>query len=476
MRLELQLRLKQVLAPQLIQSLKMLQMPVLKLEQTLRHELSTNPLLEETEPDEEDESESLEASDMAENDGDQPEDELEKIDWEAYLGDDSEFHPRSFSERPEDRPDQTPVLEPGLYEYLLEQLNFNKLAPEDISIGEFIIGNLDESGFLTMSVEELADALKVAEEDVERVLTLIQTFDPPGVAARDLRESLLIQLNQKEMQGTLAYRIVDEHLDELDRKTHLQLARMMGVSAERIQDAMEDLKTLAPKPVQGRFVIPARPVVPDLIVEQIGDEYVVFHNDRHVPRLRINAAYRNLLKRGNNSPQETKKYVREKLEQARWLLNAVNQRRSTMIKVMNAIIKEQRDFFEKGTQYLKPLIMEDIARIVDMNVATISRVANDKYVQTPQGNFEIKFFFNSGVDKQDGKQMTKRNVKARIEAIINAEDLEHPLSDQEIYRRLQDEGIKLARRTVTKYREELKILPARFRKRVVKKGPVEAAT
>ncbi len=470
MRLELQLRLKQVLAPQLIQSLKMLQMPLLRLEQTLRHELSTNPLLEEEEITEQPDDE----QEIAEPD--QQSDEDDKIDWEAYLGDDSEFYPRSFRERPEDRPEQMPVLEPGLYEYLLEQLSFNKLTAEEVSIGEFIIGNLDESGLLTVSVEEMAEALKVEVEDVKRILELIQTFDPPGVAARDLRENLLIQMRLKSMENTLAWRIVDEHLAELDRKTHMQLARLMGVPVERIQDAMAQIKTLSPTSVQGRFVKAALPIVPDLIIEKLGEEYVILHNDRHVPRLRINSAYRKLLKRGNNSPQETKKYVREKLEQARWLLNAVNQRRSTMIKVMNAIIDEQHEFFEKGIPHLKPLIMEDIAQKVGMNVATISRVASEKYVQTPQGIFEIKFFFNSGVDREDGNQMTKRNVKAKIEKIIDAEDPARPLSDQEIFRRLKAEGIKLARRTVTKYREELKIMPARFRKRVVKNKPAAAST
>ena len=342
MRLELQLRLKQVLAPQLIQSLKMLQMPLLRLEQTLRHELSTNPLLEEEEITEQPDDE----QEIAEPD--QQSDEDDKIDWEAYLGDDSEFYPRSFRERPEDRPEQMPVLEPGLYEYLLEQLSFNKLTAEEVSIGEFIIGNLDESGLLTVSVEEMAEALKVEVEDVKRILKLVQTFDPPGVAARDLRENLLIQMRLKSMENTLAWRIVDEHLTELDRKTHMQLARLMGVPVERIQDAMAQIRTLSPTPGQGRFVKAALPIVPDLIIEKLGEEYVILHNDRHVPRLRINSAYRKLLKRGNNSPQETKKYVREKLEQARWLLNAVNQRRSTMIKVMNAIIDEQREFFEKG--------------------------------------------------------------------------------------------------------------------------------
>jgi RNA polymerase sigma-54 factor len=228
---------------------------------------------------------------------------------------------------------------------------------------------------------------------------------------------------------------------------------------------MDELRTLSPRPAQGRFTVAARPVVPDLMVERVQEAYVVYHNDRNVPRLRINSSYKDLLKRGQNVPSETKQYVREKLEQARWLLNAINQRRSTMVRVMEAIVEEQKDFFEKGPAFLKPLIMEDIARKVSVNVATISRVANDKYVQTPQGVYEIKYFFNSGVERSDGgDSVTKTSVKQRIAAIINTEDPSNPLSDQDIYQKLQAEGVKMARRTVTKYREELHIQAARFRR------------
>jgi RNA polymerase sigma-54 factor len=208
------------------------------------------------------------------------------------------------------------------------------------------------------------------------------------------------------------------------------------------------------------------PVIPDLVVERYGDEYVVFHNDSYMPRLRINAGYKNLIRRGNNASKDTKQYIKQKLEQARWLLNSINQRRTTMINVMEAIIEEQKDFFEQGPAFVKPLIMEQIAQKVNMNVATISRVSNGKYVQTPFGVYEIKYFFNSGISMADGEDMSKRSVKQRIEEIIKAEPSEKPLSDQEIYRILNSEGIKLARRTVTKYREELKIQPARLRKRV----------
>jgi RNA polymerase sigma-54 factor len=241
----------------------------------------------------------------------------------------------------------------------------------------------------------------------------------------------------------------------------------MSVPFEKAEAAMGVIKTLNPYPAHGRFQSPAAAVIPDLIVERVGNDYVVFHNDRNMPRLRINPSYRSLIKRGSDSSKDTKKYISQKLEQARWLLNAINQRRNTMIRVMEAIVEKQYDWFEKGVEFLKPLIMEDIAREVDMNVATISRVSNGKYVQTPHGVFEIKYFFNTGIKSDDG-EMSKRHVKRKIEQIIEGENPEKPFSDQEIYRRLQAEGIKLARRTVTKYREELKILPARFRRRTVK--------
>jgi len=296
---------------------------------------------------------------------------------------------------------------------------------------------------------------------------IIQGMDPPGVGAHDLRESLLIQLEEKGYKDSIAYQIVDQFVNVLDKKSILQISRSLGVSVEKTQQAMDFIKTLSPTPAHGRFESSATPIVPDLIVERMGDEYIVYHNDKSFPSLRINPSYRQLLKSGSNVSKDTRKYVREKLEQARWLLNSINQRRTTMIKVMDAIVEEQKEFFEKGSAFLRPLIMEDIARKVGMNVATISRVSNDKYVQTPQGVYEIKYFFNSGIAMEEGEDLSKRHVKQRIEEIIRAEDPKNPLSDQEIFHRLQEEKIMLARRTVTKYREESKIPPARFRKRVV---------
>jgi RNA polymerase sigma-54 factor len=462
MKLGLQLRLKQTLAPQLIQSLKMVQAPVLKLEQMLRHELAINPLLEEIEELEPTQEELDDAEETKE------EKEDDAVDWEEFLSDDDEgYKVREHHEQIENHLEGSAAQPESLYQHLAEQLSFLKLSEEEHLIGEYVIGNIDNHGYLVITVPEMAAELEIEESKVQSLLDMIQRFDPTGVGARDLRESLLIQLRERKLQDTLTYRVVEEHIQDLERKSTLQIAKMMGVPFERAQKAMEVIKSLSPTPAHGRFDAAAMPVAPDLTVDKIGDKYEVFLNDKNVPRLRINAGYKQLIKRGSSTPKGTKDYVRSKLEQARWLLNALNQRRTTMIRVMSAIVEEQREFFEKGAPFLKPLIMEDIAQIVSMNVATISRVANGKYVQTPLGVYEIKYFFNTGISRTDGDDMSKRSVKQRIVEIVQAEDSQKPFSDQEIFKKLNAEGINLARRTVTKYREELKIKSARFRKSVV---------
>ena len=461
MKLGLQVKLRQTIAPQLIQSLKLLQMPLLKLEQLLRQELSVNPLLEEVET-----SEDIETPPSEKETEIDP--QLGKIDWGEYLGEESEFRVRGEKEEQEDKRERPTVVEKTLGEYLMEQLNFNKLSEDEHRIGEYIIGNIDENGYLSCSLEEIIEALKVDPEVAKKVLKLIQSFDPLGVGARDLRESLLIQLKERGLEQSLAYRIVDQYLNELDKKSLTQLARSSGAEFEEVQKAMDVIRTLSPKPAAGRFVNAAFPLVPDLIVEKVGNEFLVFHNDKNIPRMRVNPAYKELLRKNNLTSSETKDYVKKKLEQARWLLNAINQRRSTMVNVMGSIIEEQKEFFEKGPEYLKPLIMEAIANRLNMNVATVSRVSNDKYVQTPHGLFEIRYFFNSGLTKDDGQEISKRHIKSMLELIIKEESPATPLSDREIHTLLKKKGINLARRTVTKYREELKLLPARFRKRVTK--------
>jgi RNA polymerase sigma-54 factor len=477
MKMELKPTLRQTMAPQLIQSLKLLQMPILKLEQLIRHELSINPLLEEVEPTEEPTEEQDELMSTSTEEQDQPDPQLDKINWDDYLRDEGEFHVKPEREEEEEKLEKAPASEKNLGEHLMDQLHLSRLSKEENEIGEYIIGNIDENGFLVCSAEEIASAIDVPPEKVSQIVSLIQSFDPTGVGARDLRESLLIQLKEKGFEDSLAYQIVKEHLNELEKKSLTQLSKTMGVNFEEVQAAMDFIKTLNPRPAMGRFTPSANPVVPDLIVEKIEDEFVVFHNDKNVPRLRVNQTYRELLKKGSvqTLAGETKAYLEEKLEKARWLLNAINQRRSTMIKVMEKIVEEQKEFFEHGPSHLKPLTMEAIAERVGMNVATISRVSNGKYVQTPQGIFEIKYFFNSGVATDNGDELSKRHVKQLISDFIKKEDPASPLSDQQIYALLRREGLSLARRTVSKYREELKIMPARFRKRIVKAGTTNSA-
>jgi RNA polymerase sigma-54 factor len=456
--------------PDLIQSLKLLMEPILNLEQILRQNLAENPLLEEVEevPDE------PTTTEFREPDRQNDQKLNNKIDWQEYLGEDSEWvsgHYKDFSENDDaDRLEQTTVAEKTLSDHLCDQLGFAKLGNEEIEIGIYIIGNIDDSGFLTCDTKAMADELQKPVEQVDKILAIIRTFDPTGVGSRDLRECLLAQLQEQGLKDTLAWELVDLHLYVLDKKSTTQLAKMTNSTPERIAAALEIIKGLSPRPAQGRFTRAAAAVVPDLIVEKMDDGYIVYHNDRNLPRLRINQSYKSLIKRGNKTPETAKNYVREKLEQARWLINAINQRRSTMINVMEAIVEEQLDFFEHGEDHLKPLTMEQIADKVGMNVATISRVANGKYVQTPLGVFEIKYFFNTGVSTTDGDDLSKRVVKNRIEAIVSKENLAEPLSDQEIATLLKKEGINLARRTVTKYREEMGIKSARFRKQAPKKG------
>ena len=458
------LRPELTVRPDLIQSLKLLMEPILNLEQVLRQNLAENPLLEEVE-DQEEEIIPPEVPEPARKN----DEKLKEIDWQEYLGEENEWvsgHYRDFSESDEERTERTQVVEKTLYDHLFEQLGYTRLSDKEIEIGAYIIGNIDDSGFLQSDVDRMAEELQKDPETVKNILKVIRKFDPPGIASRDLRECLLAQLEEQGLKGSLTWELVDEHLYTLDKKSVSQLSKLTEASPERIQAALDVIRGLSPKPAQGQFVKPAAAVVPDLIVEKMDDNYVVFHNDKNLPRMRINQSYRSLIRRGNKTPEATKNYVREKLEQARWLINAINQRRSTMINVMNAIVEEQIGFFEHGEDHIKPLTMEQIADIVGMNVATISRVASGKYVQTPLGVFEIKYFFNSGVSTADGEDLSRRVVKNKIQAIISGENPALPLSDQEIANVLKKDGVKLARRTVTKYREELGIKSARFRKQL----------
>src|SRR5438093_1252779 len=329
---------------------------------------------------------------------------------------------------------------------------------------------------LLEEVDEVTDSEDLAKEDSPEEAANEEAEDPAeedpiGVGARDLRECLLIQLEARDAQGTLAWKLVHDQFDSLVNRRFPEIARQLKCSAEEVQAAADVVATLNPKP--GFQVSSEDPkyVVPDLIVERVDDQYVVLLNDRHLPRLRISAAYESVLrdkKRAECTDGEakTREYIQSKLNSARWLIQTIEQRRRTMIKVMNCIIREQREFFDKGIAFLRPLTLQQVARQIDMHESTVSRVCSGKYVQTPRGVFELKFYFSSGLETEDGEDVSARTAKDIIKTLIEEEDRKEPLSDQRIAELLHEKGLRIARRTVAKYREQLSILPARFRRRV----------
>ncbi len=463
MRQQQRQEMRLVMTPKLQQAIKLLQVPALELQQILKHELITNPMLEEAD---EEESEIQEVQEAESGDeGEFKASEVE-IDWDRYLKDGFEMGGRATGEveEQEETLERVPVAKPSFEEYLTSQLRLATSDEDKIRIGEFIIGSLDSNGYLTISPEDIARALGVEVEKVEEVLAIIRTFDPPGIAARDLRECLLIQLEQASLADGLAYMLVRDHLDDLLKKRYGEIARKLKRSVKEIQKAADVIGRFDPRPGARYSQEEPRYIVPDLIVEKVDGDYIVDINDRNVPRLRINRAYRDILSNAKSRSKEEHDYVIDKLNSARWLLNTIEQRRQTMLKVMQAILEAQRDFFDKGVEHLKPLTLQEIAERVGIHESTVSRVTSNKYVQTPRGVFELKFFFSTGLKTDDGDVASSRHIKIRIAEMIEKEDKHHPLSDQEIARRLKQEGFLVARRTVAKYRDQLGILPARMRK------------
>ena len=466
------LKLEQKLAPQLIQSLQLLQLTTLELEQLLKQELESNPLLEETtdlidvkqveEPkasqeDKEEESSPVEKEELTI--------EREQVDWSEYIREGFEMgYGSRGEERDQEMPETYPSKEETLEEHLLSQLKLTDLSEEDIRIGENIIGNLDDDGYLTCPVEDIASAVAVSVEDVERILTIIQTFDPVGVGARDLRECLTIQLKQKGEGDSLVGAIVDKHLLDLKRGRFALIAKTLGVSEEDVHQAASGIAKLNPRPGWGPSG-GARAIFPDVIVEKIDNTYVVLLNDKNTPTLRVNPLYRSLLESTPTSTSEAKKYVVDKLNAARWLIKSIDQRKSTILAVVNYLVEAQRDFLEHGVTHLKPMVLQEVADALSISVSTVSRVTSNKYVQTPRGIFPLKYFFDAKIEGRGGEDISSKRVKDRISRMIEEEDPKHPLSDQDIADRLRAENLNIARRTVSKYREQLKIMPARFRKR-----------
>lgn len=448
--------------PRLYQAMDLLYLPLLELEQHLKTELTANPFLEMAELEEE-------YADQEENEDSEEieEEEEEEIDWEEILLDGFDSGYRSGSTR-EDQEMFERVAETNidLWGHLLQQLYQNNGYQDgDLPIGEEIIGNINEDGFLTCSLDEIAESIAAPAEQIARVLDRIQHFDPAGVGARDLRETLLLQIADRIVEDSLAHKIVHDYFEELSTHKYHDIARSLGISAQEVQDTADEIAMLDPKPGRKFSVLPSNYITPDIIVEDVDGEYVVCLNDGNLPRLRISQTYQQLAQNGQFKGQ-AKEFAQSKLNGANWIIQAIEQRRQTMLKVMHVILDRQRDFFEQGIRHLRPLTLKEVADEIGMHESTVSRVTNEKFVQTPRGVFRLKFFFSSGLSTEEGEDVSARGVKARIQELIGDEDPQRPLTDQQIVDKLHDEGVQIARRTVQKYRDQLGILSSRYRKRV----------
>jgi RNA polymerase sigma-54 factor len=468
--------------PRLYQAMDLLYMPLLDLQQHLKTELEVNPFLELVESESEEPIEPT-ATDVAEPAA------KDENDWEEILldgfsvgGSRGQFEEREYFE-------PVAVAQRDLNDHLREQLRLLSLTPRQLFIAEEILGSIGEDGYLQASVPEivsganerraeLAEAVEGSDEiqaalrepfsdaEVEAVLRIVQRLDPPGIGARDLRECLLLQLEDLKQRDTLTYRLVDEAFEDVIAHRWNELAKRYELDPQSIQQAADDLARLDPKPGLRFAPDEDRYVVPDLVVDKVDGEYRVYLNDGGVPRLRISKVYREIAGDKKKFVGENRDFITEKLNSASWLVQAIEQRRQTMLKVMNFIVDRQREFFDKGVEYLRPLTLREVAEVVDMHESTVSRVTSQKYVQTPRGVYPLKFFFSSSLGTTTGEDASSRAVKAQIQKLVADEDPKKPLTDAAIVNALKRQGIQIARRTVAKYRDQLGVLPARMRKRV----------
>ncbi|HSE92203.1 MAG TPA: RNA polymerase factor sigma-54 [Methylomirabilota bacterium] len=479
-RLSLRQSQRVVMTPLLQQAIQLLQLSTLELQEVVQKELLENPLLEEVPTDNADAPEAAATAPDAPApappaaepaplepppvDKERGTDDL-PFDLTAVMFDDHEERSLVAQEERDDLPFENMVRsQSSLADHLDEQL---RMVTEDTlvrRIGTEIIGNLDEDGYLRAEVAEIAQRCQTTAEEVEKVLVLVQGFDPPGVAARSVQECLLIQLKSDPNPDPVSVEIVEQHFDDLSRRRYPDIARALKLPLDRIMESVEEIMGLEPKPGRRFGGSDSRYIVPDVVVHKMGNEYVVVLNEDGVPRLRVNSLYRSLLRSSAGSGDDAKQYVEQKLRSAMWLIKSVDQRQRTLRKVTQSIVKFQREFLDKGLTYLRPLSLRDVGEDIGMHESTISRVTTNKYVETPQGLFELKFFFHSGIASGDGEMVSSVSVKKMIQDLLANEDPSKPLSDQEVAQILKGRALVIARRTVAKYREELGILPSHQRR------------
>jgi len=469
--------------PRLYQAMDLLYMPLLDLEQHLKQELLGNPFLEMIEPEEE-----VQAT-AAEQQNNKPEKEAKAEDgpdWENILLEDRTEHgvPSGSYSDAREYVEPVTVESKDLIDYLRDQTRMLDLNPRQQLLAEEFLGNIGEDGYLQADVEQiLKGANQLLEEheaeseqdlnvppytmsEVEEMLRIIQQLDPPGTGARNLRECLVLQLENQKRTESLVYRLVKDAFDDLIAHRWSDLGKRFGLAPDEVQRAADELARLDPKPGLQYSAANDPYIIPDLIVEKIDDKYHVFLNDSGLPRLRISKTYQEIARDKKKYDSESKEFINQRLNSAHWMIQAIEQRRQTMLKVMNFIVDRQREFFEKGIDHLRPLTLREVADVISMHESTVSRVTNEKYVQTPRGLLPLKFFFSSGLSTTTGEDASARSIKSQIQKMVNDEPPKNPLTDQQIVEMFERKGVRIARRTVAKYRDQLGILPARMRKRL----------
>jgi RNA polymerase sigma-54 factor len=471
-----------VITPQLQQAIRLLQLTRLELVDMISQEMKENPLLEEEEEGRELAEGEAPVAEQEEGET-SPEPEVtpevkgkgegaDEFDWENYL-ENSNLTPFQKSSPSSPDGDERPSFEnfltkrTTLTDHLHWQLQLSRFTEEEHEAGTWIIGNLDEDGYLKISLEDICSETNLSMEVVERVLRKIQQFDPVGVAARDLKECLLIQLEQMSPRDPLAEKIVSEHLALLKNRNYPAIAKRLGVSPDRVNRAASLISKLDPKPGKAFGGEVIQEIIPDVYVYKVEGDYVIYLNDEGIPTLKINSLYRNILNGSRLAMEGDRKYIQDKLRSALWLIRSIHQRQRTIYKVTKSIVKFQREFLDKGIQSLKPLVLRDVAEDIQMHESTISRVTHNKYVHTPQGIYELKYFFNAGITSTQGETMASESVKNLVREIIAKEDPRKPYSDEKLVQILQGMNIHIARRTVSKYREMMKILSSNERRKIV---------
>jgi len=464
------LALHQILAPQLQQSLLILQTPLLELRNLVQQEIQTNPVLEEL-PDEP----GSDGPDGAEPSADSNfKEEFEKLasldeEWRDYMAQSSSYS-RDGSRGSQEAKDKRQfffdsiAVQETLQQHLITQLNQTALNANDRKAAELIIGNIDDKGFLQSTPEEMALSSGIAKEDFEKMLALIQSFYPPGVGARDLRECLLIQLQRDEKENSLEYKVISEHMEDLGKRRFPEIARRMNISVEEVQKCANRIARLNPRRGQVFAAGPQHYVLPDVTVEKVDGDCQIVLNNEQIPHLRISNIYKDIIAQDNNG-SEVKDYIRDKIRSGKFLIRSIHQRQQTISNIAHQIVSRQRDFFEHGPSHLKPMTMGEIADAVGVHETTVSRAVSGKYMETPQGIFDMKYFFTPGYQTATGESMSNTSVKEAILDLVKHENGNAPLSDQEIVEILGERGIPIARRTVAKYRTELNILPSYMRRK-----------